>query len=1290
MTEHVAKQAVVRQRNNQVFILSSIAWTVLTVVLCVLSYNQYFNSSVEIAVNAAMNSFEKDVVYRKWAAIHGGVYVPVSEFTPPNPYLKDLPNRDVETTTGLKLTLMNPAYMTRQVHEIGFEQHGLRGHITSLQPLRPENAPDEWERKALEQFNQGKESVWSFENIDNKTYVRLMRPFYVDSSCLKCHAHQGYKEGDVRGGISVAVPWDKTEQSIKAYFVNNILAYCLVWFVGMTGIVYGHRVLSSNIARQYATLEALGKSENTLKTVTRSMPLGTGLTINRVFNWINETFSEMTGYSKDELYGKSARILYENDEEFERVGAILVKEISASGQAEVETRFVRKDSTTFDVILRLASTERSDPTSGLVFSVIDISERKKSAIEMQENSFRLERAELAAKFGNWELDLNTRKMKGSKGALRIYGVEKDTYDIEEAQRIPLPEFRAALDQALRELIDQQKAYDLEFKARRQSDSAIIDIHSIADYNPSTGVVWGVIQDITEKKRAEEALKESEARYRVLAENMVDVIWQMSPDLKFTYVSPSISRQFGYSQEEMLGQSVINLMVPDSRKQAQQAFEQTMKALLEGGDSDSRNYELELTHKDGSRMWVEITSSPAFDDDGKLVGIQGVSRDITDRKNAERQLRYSEQLFRSYVESAPLGIWEADGNGTLVSANRAASEITGYSNEQLIGSNMLEICLPEQVPELALQFESLKRTANEKAEVQVVRPDGVIIWQSVNGVKLSDDRFLFFSQDVTARKSAEAELQRNANEMLLLIKSMINGFVVQESIFDESGAYVDYRVVFINDAYERLTGLKAEEVIGKTVYEIWPDTENQWVAMAGEVALTGNPKSFEMYHTPTKRFWSCNLYRPWDSADRICMIFDDITEKKRVQEEIIEMERRLFHAKKLESLGVLSGGIAHDFNNLLAIIIGNLELAADALDPSSEAITNIQKAMSAAERSASLTRQMLAYSGKSVLDVSEINLSQVIQQQTDMIKAVVAKTAHLELNLADDLPRLRGDTSEIQQVALNLITNASESLEGGPGNIWVTTGVRYFDEALQAKSLLHDKPAPQDMIFLEVRDDGVGMEHQTLDRLFDPFYTTKFLGRGLGMSVVHGVVKGHRGAITVETYPGEGTTVTVYFPISESKPWKLSNEQQSITGTQTSPKQDGEVTSGTVLVVDDEALVSDFMTTALSSFGFDTLKADNGRQAVEIFRDNKGRIDLVLLDLSMPEMDGVAAFEHIRKIRPDIKVILCSGYSEEEIIGRFDENSYPNAFLKKPSKLKDLKALVHSVLNRDMIKTSRIA
>jgi PAS domain S-box-containing protein len=534
------------------------------------------------------------------------------------------------------------------------------------------------------------------------------------------------------------------------------------------------------------------------------------------------------------------------------------------------------------------------------------------------------------------------------------------------------------------------------------------------------------------------------------------------------------------------------------------------------------------------------------------------------------------------------------------------------------------------------------------------------------------------QDITDRKKAEAEREETAKEMLLLLKSMINCFAVFESIFNEQGAFVSYRFAFINEAYERVTSVRGEDVIGKTVHQVWPGTEQSWIDNYGEVALTGKTKSFEMYHEPTKKLYYCNVYRPWESTDRFCVIFEDITEKKRAQEELITMEKRLLHAQKLESLGILSGGIAHDFNNLLTVIIGNVQLAMLDCDRISPAGRSLTKALEAANRSANLACQMLAYSGKGAFDIRNVNLSSIVADNAHLLRSAIAKTVNMEIELDDNMADVKCDAGQMQQLIMNLIINASEALEGKSGTVKLCTGVRYCDEALLAQSLLIEKPRPQDMAFIRVSDDGCGMDAETINRIFDPFFTSKFTGRGLGMSVVHGIVKGHFGAITVQSEPGKGTTIAVYFPVyherENGRPETLT--QPSVNESQIDRGSESQKLS--ILVVDDEKQVRDLMVEILNMLGHKTFSAVDGKEAIEIFNNNPD-IDIVALDLTMPEMDGVETFQQMIQVKPNVKVILCSGYSPEEIRSRFTKGCIPAAFLKKPYGLSALKSAIYQVI-----------
>jgi len=297
-----------------IFFLFLSSWTLLIAVIGYLSYRQASIESRENLIRSARDTYNRDVVYRRWASMHGGVYAPVTEQTPPNPYLSDLPERDITTPSGKKLTLINPAYMTRQVHELGKSQYGLRGHITSLNPLRPQNAPDEWEIVALTRFNEGVTEVSSLDTIDGEVFFRLMRPMKTEKGCLKCHARQGYKVGDIRGGISISVPMDPVNQSLRRQMGVMIPAYSGIWIIGFIGILFTRKSLSVQFRQRREAEEKIRQSEEKFKALITQMKQGVavhevicndkGEVIDYRFQDMNESFEKITGLRREEVIGK--------------------------------------------------------------------------------------------------------------------------------------------------------------------------------------------------------------------------------------------------------------------------------------------------------------------------------------------------------------------------------------------------------------------------------------------------------------------------------------------------------------------------------------------------------------------------------------------------------------------------------------------------------------------------------------------------------------------------------------------------------------------------------------------------------------------------------------------------------------------------------------------------------------------------------------------------------------------------------------------------------------------------
>jgi PAS domain S-box-containing protein len=395
---------------------------------------------------------------------------------------------------------------------------------------------------------------------------------------------------------------------------------------------------------------------------------------------------------------------------------------------------------------------------------------------------------------------------------------------------------------------------------------------------------------------------------------------------------------------------------------------------------------------------------------------------------------------------------------------------------------------------------------------------------------------------------------------------------------------------------------------------------------------------------------------------------EMEERREAEEQRRRLETQVQHTQRLESLGVLAGGIAHDFNNLLASIMGYASLASTDLPENSTARQSIERVLIAARSAADLTQQMLAYSGRGTFVLEALNVTQLIERVARLLESTIPKKATLRLHLAESLPCIHADASQIQQVVMNLITNAAESLVEGYGAVDVTTGVEWVGAGQRAATERGENLAPGEYVFLEVKDTGCGMDPETLNRIFDPFFTTKFTGRGLGLAAVLGIVRGHHGGIQVHSRPSEGTIFRVTFPavaVCESDEYEHPVALEPWTG------------HGTVLVVEDQAPVRDLARMILERSGLRVLTAEDGRQAVDVFTEHVDEVHAVLLDLSMPGMDGAEVLQYMTGLAPEVRVVLCSGYNEQDVHARLD-GLRPAGFLRKPYHPAELMERLRSV------------
>ena len=527
-------------------------------------------------------------------------------------------------------------------------------------------------------------------------------------------------------------------------------------------------------------------------------------------------------------------------------------------------------------------------------------------------------------------------------------------------------------------------------------------------------------------------------------------------------------------------------------------------------------------------------------------------------------------------------------------------------------------------------------------------------------------------DITERRRTEKALRESEERFRLLAQNIPGTIYLCHND-------ADYTMVYLNDEVERLTGYTASELTEKRVSYgrlIHPD-DRQTVADEIERAIVNGGAfhlSYRILHRSGEWRWAdevgCTF--PFGDAPMLEGFIQDATVKHHAEEERRELENRIRETQKLESLGVLAGGVAHDFNNLLLAIIGNADLARMALPRTSPAREHLVDIETAARRAADLCRQMLAYSGRGKFMPERLSLNEIIQNTLPMLEVSVSKRVALRTQLARDLPPIEADTGQMRQLLMNLVVNASEAVGDNYGVVTLATGMRDCDERYFKTSYLSDKLAPGTYAYLEVTDTGCGMDDETRERIFEPFFSTKFTGRGLGMPAVLGIVRGHNGAIKVYSEPGKGSTFLVLFPALQ-----VQANGEAANGEE---EQAGWKGAGTVLLVDDEDSVRSVGKRMLIRAGFDVLLARDGTEALALFRQRADEIVCVILGVTLPDMDGEQCYRGLRELRADVPVILSSGYTEQFVSEQF-VGDVPGGFIQKPYVLGNLVEALREALGK---------
>ena len=483
------------------------------------------------------------------------------------------------------------------------------------------------------------------------------------------------------------------------------------------------------------------------------------------------------------------------------------------------------------------------------------------------------------------------------------------------------------------------------------------------------------------------------------------------------------------------------------------------------------------------------------------------------------------------------------------------------------------------------------------------------------------------------------------------------------------------VRYINPVAASVVGYTVEELVNFPLMEYFHPSDVSMLLEDNDVRLQGeNTQAIFEARAKHKNGHHIDLeVNPgrimYKECAAVLLVTRDITERKLEERERRKLEEQVQHAQKLESLEILAGGIAHDFNNLLMGIMGNANLLIKELSDDDVTLKRLRAIETSSERAAEFIRQLLAYSGQGKFVVKPLDLSTLVEEMTSLLQTAICKKAELKCNFVTDLPAVEGDPTQIRQVIMNLITNAADAMGDEYGVINVSTGtLKCSREFLKGTYFGKDLPIGKYVCF-SVSDTGSGMNDETVSKIFDPFFTTKFTGRGLGLAAVLGIVRGHKGTLKVTSEEGQGTTFSIFLPASSKVAEAPVREHLSDVDWK------GE---GTILVVDDEPDVREVVKEILQTAGFSVLSARDGVEAVNVFRRNKNEIAAVVLDMTMPNMDGRETFQELRKTREDVRVILSSGYNEQEVTSQFADKQ-PAGFIQKPYMAGDLVAIVRGVI-----------
>jgi PAS domain S-box-containing protein len=864
-----------------------------------------------------------------------------------------------------------------------------------------------------------------------------------------------------------------------------------------------------------------------------------------------------------------------------------------------------------------------------------------------------------------------RIMKWANEAwLEMFGFENEHEVVGQSARMIYPsdaEYER-VGQILYESLQTGRVTSADATCRRK-DGSLLDAHvrmksfGLSDLN--TGSL-AVISDISERKRVERALRESEQRYRALVENSLTGICVHQHGVH-VYVNERYAKDLGYSADELIGKSMLEVVAPQDREMVEQIWLDRI-----AGKKVPSQYQLKSLKKDGSVRWGEVWST-VIEHNGSPAILANVI-DITKRKQAEGSLRALLDFRQTLIDSIPNPVFYKDIHHKYIGCNEAFTALVGLSREQVVGKSVHEV-VPKELADLWSEKdqELLGRAHVQVFEFTMRTPDGTERTLVNHKAPFLDGDgqlagLIGVMVDITDRKSMERALRESEERY----RAIFNNAAVGITVADGYGKFIK-----VNSAASKMLGYAPQELESASFSDIThPDdvdisSNNFGALIQGEIDSYRIEKRY--IRKDGEIVWVDLSVSAILDEKGVCVatfgMAVDITERKRAEQERKSLREQLLQAQKMEAIGTLAGGIAHDFNNMLTIILGYSELIQSETDAQDPRSADLAKIVQTAKKGADLVQRLLTFSRKADMESGPLELNGEIERTRKLLERTLPKMIDIRLNLEDKLALINADPIQIDQVLMNLAINARDAMPDG-GKLIIETRNVTLDEDYCST---HMGVMPGKYVMLSISDTGHGMNDITRARIFEPFFSTKHRdsakGTGLGLAVVHGIVEQHSGHIICESEPDKGCTFRIYFPAVD----RVTIPKDSVVN----PLSNGR--GETLLLVDDEEFVRDLGKRILRRAGYKVITASNGKEALEIYGKARGEIKLVILDLLMPEMGGKECLRELHKIEPELKIVVASGFSSTTSVDESAELG-ARAFVSKPFRIEELLHQVRRILD----------